>query len=49
MQRNNKSKKKQHSNDQWDNDLPVKKKKVKQRLQSKVKYKQKWLEIEEEN
>lgn len=48
MERNKKTKKKQHTNNQWNDEMPNKKKKPKQRSAGKVKYKQKWLEAEEE-
>lgn len=49
MQRNKKTKKKvQVNHDQWDNEVPNKKKKVKQLQANKIKYKKKWLEFEEE-
>lgn len=48
MQRNKKTKKKLQVNDQWDNEMPNKKKKVKQLQATKIKYKKKWLELEEE-
>lgn len=48
MQRNKKSKKKQPINDRWEDEMPIKKKKNKHRSSTKVKYKHKWLEMEEE-
>lgn len=48
MQRNKKTKKKQPLNEQWNDEMSNKKKKTKHRSDSKVKYKHRWLEVEEQ-